>query len=251
MSINRNLTIFSSYLTSSGAISSSSNVLPAATTTTLGGVKVDGTTITITNGVISSTSPTVISYTLPTATPTTLGGVKVDGTTIAINNGVISLNNSSNYATLNANNTFTNTQTFNGSPAALAAKLVNAKEVVTISATAATGTINFDVSTQSILYYTTNASGNFTINVRSNSYNTLDSVMNIGESISVVFMNTNGGTAYYQSGFQIDSSVITPKWQGGTVPTSGNASAIDVYTYTIIKTASLTYTVLAAQSKFA
>jgi hypothetical protein len=66
--------------------SASSYVLPTATTTTLGGVKVDGTTVTINNGTISSPE----SYTLPTATTTTLGGVKVDGTTVTINNGTIS-----------------------------------------------------------------------------------------------------------------------------------------------------------------
>ena len=62
--------------------------LPIATTSTLGGVKVDGTTITIdANGVISGAS----TYVLPTASTNTLGGVKIDGTTIVIdNNGVIS-----------------------------------------------------------------------------------------------------------------------------------------------------------------
>jgi hypothetical protein len=61
-------------------------VLPTATTTTLGGVKVDGTTIAISGGVISSTG----GYTLPTASTTVLGGVKVDGTSITISSGAIS-----------------------------------------------------------------------------------------------------------------------------------------------------------------
>jgi len=62
--------------------------LPTASTTVLGGVKIDGTTITINgSGVISGSS----TYTLPTASTTTLGGVKVDGTSITINgSGVIS-----------------------------------------------------------------------------------------------------------------------------------------------------------------
>jgi len=62
--------------------------LPTATTSILGGVKVDGSTITINNGVISSTGGSG-SYSLPTATTSILGGVKIDGTTITINNGVI------------------------------------------------------------------------------------------------------------------------------------------------------------------
>ena len=61
--------------------------LPTASTAVLGGVKVDGSTITINgSGVISGAN----TYSLPTATTTVLGGVKIDGTTITINNGVIS-----------------------------------------------------------------------------------------------------------------------------------------------------------------
>jgi hypothetical protein len=124
-------------------------------------------------------------------------------------------------------------------------------EQMTISATAATGTINFDAATQSVLYYTTNASGNFTVNVRGNSGTTLNNSMVTGQSLTVAFLVTNGGTAYYQTGFQVDGSSVTPKWQGGTAPSSGNASSIDVYSYTVIKTGSATFTVLASQTKFA
>lgn len=121
-----------------------------------------------------------------------------------------------------------------------------------IVASAATGTINFDVKTASIWYYTSNASANHTVNVRGNSGTTLSSMLNTGDSITVVWANTNGTTAYYPSTFQVDGSSVTPKWQGGTAPTAGNASSIDVYTYTIVKTAATpTYTVFAAQTKFA
>lgn len=131
------------------------------------------------------------------------------------------------------------------------ATLTSPKEVATISATAATGTVNVDVSTSSVLIYTTNASGNWTLNVRGNGATTLDSIMSTGEQISVVFETPNGGTAYYPTGFTIDGSAVTPKWLGGTAPSSGNTSATDVYVYTIRKTGSATYTVLASQNKFA
>ena len=131
-------------------------------------------------------------------------------------------------------------------------KIVTARETITISATAATGTINYDVLTQSILYFTTNSSGNFTINVRGNSTpTTLNSIMNTGESLSFVFLCTNGSTAYYNTAFQVDGSAVTAKWQGGTAPSSGSASAIDAYVYTVIKTGSAAFTVLASQTKFA
>jgi hypothetical protein len=75
--------------------------------------------------------------------------------------------------------------------------------------------------------------------------------MATGQSITAVFMVTQGATAYYSSAVQVDGSSVTPKWQGGTAPTSGNASSIDVYSYTIIKTGSAAFTVLASQTKFA
>jgi len=138
-----------------------------------------------------------------------------------------------------------------GSSSKSAFRTPNIAEVNTISATAATGTINYDVTTQSILYYTTNASGNFTVNFRGSSGTSLDTIMSTGESMSVTFLVTNGATAYYNSAVQVDGSSVTPKWQGGTAPTSGNASSIDSYTYVIIKTGSAAFTVLAAQTKFA
>lgn len=148
-------------------------------------------------------------------------------------------------------NTFTARQTFQGSTSVLAMAFDNAAELATVSATAATGTINYDVTTQSVLYYTTNASGNFTLNFRASSGTTLNTAMNTGDSVTVAFLNTNGGTAYYNSAVQVDGSSVTPKWQGGTAPTSGNASSIDVYVYTIVKTASATFTVAASQTRFA
>jgi hypothetical protein len=75
--------------------------------------------------------------------------------------------------------------------------------------------------------------------------------MQTGESISVTFLVTNGSTAYYNSAVTIDGFSVTPKWQGGTAPTSGNASAIDSYSYVIIKTGSAAFTVLASVTKFA
>lgn len=126
-------------------------------------------------------------------------------------------------------------------------------EVTNVSATAATGTINVEVgSLGSVWYYTSNATANFTLNFRKSSSVSLSSLLGVGQSVTVVFLNTNGTTAYYPTAFQIDGTSVTPKWQGGTAPSSGNASSIDAYSFTIIKTASTpTYTVLASQTKFA
>ena len=129
--------------------------------------------------------------------------------------------------------------------------LTEVRETATVSATASTGTINYDVLTQVVLYYTTNASGNFTINFRGNSGTSLNTVMSTGDSLSATFLCTNGSTAYYNSAVTIDGNSVTPKWQGGSAPTSGNASSVDSYTYVIVKTGSATFTVFASQTKFA
>jgi hypothetical protein len=131
--------------------------------------------------------------------------------------------------------------------------LKSPKEITTVSATAATGTIDFDLVTQAVLYFTTDATADFTLNFRGDSSTTLSSLMAVGDAISCVFLNTNGATAYYADDFEIDGTTVTPKWSGGTAPTAGNASAIDSYSFTIIKTASTpTYEVLAGGAvKFA
>ena len=129
--------------------------------------------------------------------------------------------------------------------------LAAALEKVTISATAATGTINYDLSTQSILYYTSNASANWTVNIRGNSGTTLNSMMATGQSVTMTFLVTQGATAYYNSAVTIDGASVTPEWLGGSAPSAGNINGVDVYTYTVIKTGSAAYTVFASQSRYA
>ena len=148
-------------------------------------------------------------------------------------------------------NTGTGSNVLGTSPTITNPLITEIRETATVSATAATGTIQFDALTQVVLYYTTASSGNFTVNFRGNSGTSLDSVMSTGQSLSATFLVTNGSTAYYNSAVQVDGSSVTPKWQGGSAPTSGNASSVDSYTYVIVKTGSATFTVLASQTKFA
>jgi hypothetical protein len=155
--------------------------------------------------------------------------------------------------TTTANNTFTGTQTFTGTSSVLAMVLNDAAETTTISATAATGTINYDITTQSVLFYTTNASGNFTVNLRASSGTSLNTALAVGQSVTVVFLVTNGVSAFVNNVVQVDgtTSGVTTRWQGGTAPSSGNASSVDVYSYTVIKTANATFSVFASQTRFA
>lgn len=123
-------------------------------------------------------------------------------------------------------------------------------EKATILTGTFSGAINFDVLSQAVIYYSGNSSGNWTINIRGNSGTSLDSIMIIGQSLTIAMLATQSTTAYYCTAVTIDGGAITPKWQGGTTPTSGNVSSIDIYTYTIIKTAASTFSVLASQAKF-
>jgi hypothetical protein len=114
------------------------------------------------------------------------------------------------------------------------------------TATSTTGTITADTTAQGILYFTSGQTANRTIN-----FSNVNANLGVGQSVTCSVLMTQGGTAYYLNAYQVDGSTVTPKWSGGDAPTEGNASGIDVYTFTIIKTANATFTVLASQTQFA
>jgi hypothetical protein len=153
--------------------------------------------------------------------------------------------------TLSGVQTLTGKKTFAGTSSTMAMVLNNAAEVTTVSATAATGTIVYNITTQSVLYYTANASANWTVNFRAASGITLNAVLAIGQSVTVAFLVTQGATAFFNNAVQINgtTSGVTTRWLGGA-PTAGNASGIDSYRYLIIKTGNAAFTVLASVTQF-
>jgi hypothetical protein len=114
-----------------------------------------------------------------------------------------------------------------------------------------TSNINIDTNTQAVQLNTATASANFTVNLRGDGSNSLDASMDTGESITVAYINKNNNVTYWNTTVQVDGVTVTPVWQGGTAPAAGNTTSNDVYTYTAIKTAASTFTVLAAQTQFA
>jgi hypothetical protein len=124
-------------------------------------------------------------------------------------------------------------------------------EKATLSVTTLTGTINFNVLDGSVVYYTANAGANWTLNVRGDGSTTLNATMATNDVMTIVTLTTQGSTAYYPSAMTIDGNSVTPKWSGATTPSAGNANSIDSYVYTIIKTGSAAFTVLASQTRFA
>ena len=215
-------------------------------------------------GTETLTNKTLTSPVINTPTGIVKGDVglaNVDNTSDATKNSAIATltnktisfgsNTLTDVASINTAQTFTGTKTFSGTSSALAMVLNDAAEVATVSATAATGTINYDITTQSVLYYTSNASANWTVNFRASSGTSLNTALATGQSVTVAFLVTQGATAFFNNVVQVDgtTSGVTTRWLGGA-PTAGNASGIDSYRYLLVKTGSATYTVLASVTQF-
>lgn len=185
-------------------------------------------------------------------TTTTVGNLTLTNVTLSSGTSNMTLGNTSvtiGSATTSVGNlTLANPTIQNGTQSNVT--ITTIQEPTNVSATAANATINMDVANTSILYLTSNATGNFTVNFRASSTTSLNNFMPSNATISCTVLTTQGATAYYNSTLQVDGSSVTPKWQGGTAPTSGNASGIDAYNYVITKTANATFTVLAAQTQF-
>jgi hypothetical protein len=151
-----------------------------------------------------------------------------------------------------ASPTFTGTTTDANLTVTGTTKIKPIIETATLVATGFAG-YTFNVKSNAVVYITANATANGTLNIRGDGSTTLASMLAVGESLTVTLLSTNTSTAYYVNAVQVDGTAtgVTTKWLGGTAPTSGNASAVDAYTFTVIKTASATFTVFGSVSKFA
>lgn len=124
-------------------------------------------------------------------------------------------------------------------------------EKATVTGTGIAGTVNFDVLSQSVLFYNSAATDNWGLNIRGNSTLALNSIMATGQTMTIALITQNGATPKVYSSLSIDGTSNTVSWQGAASPSSGNANSYDVYTFSIIKTGSGVYTVLGSQTQFA
>ena len=184
---------------------------------------------------------TTNNFTLPSADGTNGQALTTNGS------GVLAFATAG--VSLSANNTWTGTQTFNGSSSIFGTSLLDTNEAVNVVASAPASTTNFYVQSGSVQYYTSNAANNWTLNIAFSSGTSLNTALSTGQSVTFTLVTTQGSTAYYNSAVTIDGTSVTPKWIGGA-PTAGNASGLDVYRYAVIKTASATYTVLASLTQY-
>jgi hypothetical protein len=183
------------------------------------------------------------SFTLPAADGSASQFLQTNGS------GTLSFATPTAGASTSVANTFTATQTFNGSSSTFGVVLLDAAETTNVMASAPSSTTNYYVQSGSVQYYTTSAANNWTLNVAFSSGTSMNTALAIGQSVTFTLVTTQGATAYYNSAVTIDGTSVTPKWIGGA-PTAGNASGLDVYRYAVIKTASATYTVLASLTQY-
>jgi hypothetical protein len=115
--------------------------------------------------------------------------------------------------------------------------------------------LNYDVSTQQIMYFPTAAANNYILNIRGSSGTPLSSYLANGKSLTLVLMVTQGGTSYNLTTIKIDGVDVagSTKWSGGIVP-AAEPDTVQVYSLTIVRTnsnnSSPTYAVFGSGSKF-
>jgi hypothetical protein len=193
--------------------------------------------------------------------PETKGYVYYNGTSVnfADDNVIKTLSSVNGTFTVNGplvtNNTITASETVTiSSTNTPDLKIGNIVEDGLIAGSGVGPTYNYDVLSQSVWLNTTTVTQNFTINIRGNSNVALSSVIpNTGDLVTCVYIATCGATAYYCSAVQVDGTTtgVTTNWQNGVAPTSGVVSSKNTYTFTVFRTGTSTYTVLASLVSFA
>ena len=203
-----------------------------------------GTGITVTNGagpipsIAIDTATTVDLTTAQTVSNKTVTSGTFIGGTFTSNPNIIA-------PLISGGTSATVTQTYS--------VLLAPEERWNIAAVSAGSSVNLDILTSAVWYYTSSSSSNWTLNVRGGASTSLNDLLTTGDSITTVFFATNGTTPFYQTALLVDgaTSGVSVKWQNGVAPSAGNTSSIDIYSFTIAKTANATFTAFGSQTKFA
>ena len=120
--------------------------------------------------------------------------------------------------------------------------LLQEKVVIVANKVSAAPTIN--LSSGMVHYFTTTEDATSTPNIMSSVG--VNTEMAVGDTISVNIITT-AATAGYATTVTIDGAAIgsdAVRWVGGTAPSAGGSSGLDIYSYQLIKTANATFTVI-------
>ena len=109
------------------------------------------------------------------------------------------------------------------------------KEEVNITAGKLSDNTDIYLENGMVHLFTTTETTTSTPNIEYDLTTSIDDVMSIGESVTVVIITT-AAAAGYSANLQIATSPFTVEWLGGSAPSTGGSGGYDVYTYNIIKT---------------
>jgi len=123
------------------------------------------------------------------------------------------------------------------------------KEGVNVGGATLNSASTLDLELGMVHYRTANLGASIAPNIRYNSSTTLNAAMNISEGLTVTIITAVNNAAYFVNGLSIDGSSQTVNWIGGSAPSDGGTSGVDIYTFNIIKTANTTFTVIGNQTK--
>jgi hypothetical protein len=195
---------------------------------------------------VSANSPALTG--IPTApnAPVDTNNAQIANTAFVINQGYLkSTTAQSTYAPI-SNPTFTGT--VNAGATLITNEVLENYNVI---GSGIPSTANIDLVTSGIHYYTGNSTTNWTFNFRGDAGVTLNSHMANNQVITATILVTNAATPFRATAFQVDGVGVTPRWADGLVPAAGNANSIDIYTFTILKTAPNAFTVFGSLARFA
>ena len=116
-------------------------------------------------------------------------------------------------------------------------------EACTVTAGKLSDNTNLDAANGNVFLFTTQETTTCTPNIRWDGSTTLNSKVNVGDMIAITVITT-AAAGGYSAQLTIDGAAVTENWIGGSAPSAGGSSGKDIYSYTIVKTADATFTII-------